>query len=603
MTFNLKSLVLLFAYRFTVGAVVLISAVLGSAYTYANELTLSVDRTEIEIGDTVRLRYAYNGDAKQQVPDFNAIKDHFSILSYFPSVSQRIENGDYSINTTWELVVEPKQKGKILIPPISFQGKTTDPVEITVSEASQNNIGNKDFLLETFVDKSSAYVQEQLIVTYRLYFATQIEVEPGDLQINDAIVTPQESTQYQRRIDGKLYRVVELPYTIFPQRSGTLVIPQTTWKIRIAVGGQRRSLFDTFGRYETKTLKSDEKVLRIKSIPDAFPANASWLPASTLSAKGTWSQDPNKLIPGEPVTRSITLSGKGIESAQLPAILDDTSNTNLKVYLEPAQFSDKVDAQGLSGSRTETGAYVLSSDTPSITPEIRIPWWNTTEDKLDYVVIPEKQLSVDVNWQATQTTIPTVTTTPNNVTATSDIEQADSSSTNINNTDAGNINEALVPNWLVVVLCFGNALLLISTVASLFYARALRRKLQRDDANQTSSSFDSSSTQKDISTKTIKRAIDQNQYDQLFELLTSLAIRQLKLNNFSELKALARQQNERKLEQQLAQIESLAYSRVHGASEVTVNADDLTKQLNRLWKVHIGSGKNNHRKKNTLAQF
>ena len=374
-----------------------------STSSAAQSFKAEIDRTVIELGDTVNVTYTYTGDANRTAPDFNVIRNNFDVLSYYPSYRKINTNGQVTELSIWELVLEPKQIGKILIPPIAFMNLNSAAIELTVEKPSQTVNTDQDIFLETIVDKSSAYVQEQITVTYRLYYSVQIEAEPEMPTINDAVIKQLETKQYQRRMNGKLYRVAEVPFVIFAQRSGTIVIPQTTWQIRVAKAGARASILGGFGRFELRKLRSQEKVLRVKPIPSGFPNDAAWLPARSLAANENWSSEElSKLVVGEPITRTIEIIGEGIESAQIPAVIDDESVQGLKTYLEPPQLKDAMNEFGVTGARVESAALVLAGHTPVKTREITIPWWNTETDALEKLVIPAQTLSAASTANAVQ---------------------------------------------------------------------------------------------------------------------------------------------------------------------------------------------------------
>lgn len=422
---------------------------IGSA-SHAQNLEASLDRNTIEFGDTLTFSVVYRGDAKQQSPDFSVLTNNFDILSYYPSFSEINNNGVVTLINSWELVLDPKIKGKLLIPPIAFMGEFTKAIELNVNEPSATPAAGKDIFLETIVDKSSAYVQEQIAVTFKLYFSVQIEAEPVPLEISDAVVKQLDTRQYQRRIDGKMYRVAEVPYIVFGQRSGAIVIPQTSWKIRVAVAGSRPSLFGNFGRYKLRQIESQEKVIRIKPIPDNYPAGAPWLPADALDVKETWSNsDLTQLSVGEPVTRTIEVKGRGVEAAQIPMLMSPPSTGSTKYYLEPAQLEDTLESYGIVGTRTESAAIVLSTEGETNTDEIRIHWWNTNTDSLETHVIPAKTLNAKAKPSAqVPVSLPEIDAVNRPA-----VENHLGSPTSAENTTKDN-------NWLVIVLASSNILLL-----------------------------------------------------------------------------------------------------------------------------------------------
>ena len=524
---------------------VLFLSLLASIASNAQSFQAKIDRTNIELGDTVNLSYTYNGEANRQSPDFALLKNNFDILSYYPSYSEINNNGKLTKLSTWELVLEPKTLGEVLIPPISFMGTSSKAIKLTVNKPSSNPTSGKEIFLETIVDKSTAYVQEQITVTYRLYYSLQIEAEPEAPAINDVVIQNLDPKQYQRRIDGKLYRVAEVPFVIFPQRSGTLVIPQTTWQIRVAKAGSRPSMFGSFGRYELRKLRSQEKVLRIKSIPDTFPKNATWLPAKSLTATQSWSEkDLAGLSVGEPITRTIKVEGQGIEAAQIPVFFEESADPGLKTYLEPAQLSDGKNEFGLVGSRTESAAIVLAEPGAFQLPSIEVPWWNTDADRLETLVIAESSLEASSSGESLASDI----TSTNPALLYNDNSFKEAAEIRGQQTQLGS-----GPSWVIYLLSATNIVLLLIIIFLL-----TRRKTS--SASKTKRREETIANPKAKLLTMLNKHIGDQNLDAAYETLQLIARDLFGLQGITELKYLAEKHGEQAISASLATLEGSLFS-------------------------------------------
>ena len=355
--------------------------------------TVQSERSEVALGDSFVITYTYRGQA-QGKPDFSAIESNFKILGFAPA-SRRYEiNGDVTILTQWQLRVEARQRGEFVIPPLQFQGEYSDALKISVKDAPAAPTGLDDVLLETFVDKSSAYVQEQIILTYRLYYTDRAEdLEFDELNIDNAVFSQLPSERYRRRVDGREYNVIEYRYAVLAQSSGAITIPARDWRIQILKA--RSQSFLSRGYYETRRLQSDEKNIEIKPVPDSFPSGADWLPARALTLSQSWSSALDTVVVGEPITRSVTITASGVEAAQLPSVLsEEPSSAQLKNYLEQPVLKDENDKFGLLSTRTESAAIVANVPGDIAVADIRIPWWNTETDALEYATIDASTLRV-----------------------------------------------------------------------------------------------------------------------------------------------------------------------------------------------------------------
>lgn len=377
-------------------------------------LTAKVDRQRISIEETFHLTVRYNGKTTEQ-PDFSLLQKNFSIRNQGTSSQTNIINGRTESTIEWNLLLEPRREGKLLIPSFQIGNAFSDAIEIEVTPPAPAPAGTlRDLFLETIIDKSSAYVQEQIKVTYRLYFSVGVEsldVDPFNLQ--DVTVEALPETIYQRNVSGKEYRVAEYSYAFFPQSSGQLKIPQLNWRVGVQLASNQRDFFGRpMSRTELKRLRSDEKILHIKPKPEAFPASAVWLPATSLKLSETWSSDEFRV--GEPVTRNLTTIAEGLRVEQLPSFLNsDSIGDKVKFYTDQPQAVDDKNAQGFVAKRVESAAVVISEPGEVDIPAIRVPWWDINEDKLRYAEIPARRVRVE-GTASSSTAVPSTNTVSDN---------------------------------------------------------------------------------------------------------------------------------------------------------------------------------------------
>jgi hypothetical protein len=163
--------------------------------------------------------------------------------------------------------------------------------------------------------------------------------------------------------------------------------------------------------------RSDALTLEVRPRPDKFPGT-TWLPARRVEISESWSTPPEQLRVGESATRRITITGEGLQGAQLPPSLFPTTQ-GLKYYPDQPVISDSELASGLVGSREDSAALVPTREGSWDIPEIRIPWWDTGQDKVRYAVLPARKVMVAPSLDAsvplklpTRTTGPSFDTTP-----------------------------------------------------------------------------------------------------------------------------------------------------------------------------------------------
>lgn len=374
-------------------ALLLLTLAIGSLNISANELTAEIDRNNISTDETLTLTIRYTGNRGDQI-DITELRNQFEIVSNYENNSYSIMNGRLSGFKEWTFVMRPLREGTLLIPSFRVGKSISDAIEVKVNKpVYQPSSTGQDVFIETIVDKSTAYVQEQIIVKYRLYYSVNIDLQHVDeLKLENTILEQLENTQYQTKLDNRMYNVVEFNYAVFPQASGTLTVPALNWNIRAA---RTRSNYNQgMGRYELKRLRTDEKPIVIKPQPASFPAGATWLPASELVLEESWSNNPATLTAGSPTTRSLTLKSKGLMAAQLPQIFTGNNDSAMSVYPEAPATNESKGTLGVTSQRSESLAIVMNQAGEQTIPAIRIPWWDTTENTLKYAETPERKITI-----------------------------------------------------------------------------------------------------------------------------------------------------------------------------------------------------------------
>jgi hypothetical protein len=208
--------------------------------------------------------------------------------------------------------------------------------------------------------------------------------------------------------------VTELRYVIYPQKSGTLSIPAVEFTAREVQAG-RTLLGSRLGR--RIRLSSEPLAVTVKSVPAAFPGDV-WLPARTLALTEDWSIDPEALSVGDSTTRTLTLIAEGLQGSQLPPLSSVQGALNipeLRFYPDQESIDQSEIARGLQGIRTQSEALVARADGNWTLPEIRIPWWNTQTDQLEYAVLEARDIAVqtaDVLDDETASSTPSDATLP-----------------------------------------------------------------------------------------------------------------------------------------------------------------------------------------------
>lgn len=202
-------------------------------------ITTEVDRTEVALGETLRLTIRSDAGEQPNDLDLSGIERDFEILQRSSSTSARLVGGQQSVTRTLELDLAPRRDGVMTIPPLVTGGKRTTPIAIKVSPEPIVAPGDELVLFDSAVDKTDVYVQAQLILTVTLQQAINLDNRTiTELDIPDIYVEPLEQKSFQRRIAGRLWQVTELRYALFPQKSGVFEIPALAFSGRELLPGR-----------------------------------------------------------------------------------------------------------------------------------------------------------------------------------------------------------------------------------------------------------------------------------------------------------------------------------------------------------------------------
>jgi hypothetical protein len=108
----------------------------------------------------------------------------------------------------------------------------------------------------------------------------------------------------------------------------------------------------------------------------------------------SWSQEPDQVQVGQPVTRTLALIADGLTSAQLPPLTGGPLPDGLKAYPDQPALQDQETADGITGSRQQKTALVASRPGDYTLPGIEIHWWSTETNRRETLSIPARRIQV-----------------------------------------------------------------------------------------------------------------------------------------------------------------------------------------------------------------
>ena len=368
----------------------------AQAQTQSQQLTVEPDRTRLYEGEVLTLTVKGSMEIDINLgnlfdfdmsnlpkPDIEKVEPDFEILAQNQQYSIRTVNNQMVGEITWTYQLAPKTTGKLTIPALTFKGAVSEPVTVEVVDGSPPDQAapGRDSFIELSADKDEVYVQEQLILTVRLFFRGNLI--RGELSepthphvIIESLGRQQEFSRYR---NGVRYRVVERRYALFPQRAGTLNLPPVRFE------GQAR---DASG--SLRFLRDSEELFEVpvKDVPPQF-SGKTWLPATGVALEESGLPPSLEVATGENITREIRLTAAGLPAEALPP-LPDAVPDGLRSYPEEPERQTETTPAGLTSSLNQSVALVPVEAGQMTLPAIRIHWWDTEADRERVAVIPEK---------------------------------------------------------------------------------------------------------------------------------------------------------------------------------------------------------------------
>ena len=364
------------------------------------QLTVSAKK-QVVVGERFQVVFEANAEGKNfQAPSFEGLS---VVGGPFTSTSSSFSmvNGSMShtVKVTYTFALQAYQEGTFRVGAASLTVKgnkiSSEPFEIKVlpDDGSHSNnsssgyaggssqggqqqssndpeVSGKDLFLRVIPSKKSAYVGEQVVLTYKLYTkvpvsSLSVEKMPSyagfwtkDVSDNNSGALRQ-SSEY---INGIEYTVAEIQkVVVVPQRSGKLSVDPMTIECIAQIrteSNNRRSNdpFDIFfndpffNRNITnvrKELSTQNFSLDVKNLPETDK------PASFAGAVGDYtfksSIDKTELKTNEAFTLTLSVSGTGnIELLQLP---EPVLPPDFEVYDPKVTTSANNGAQGFTGTK------------------------------------------------------------------------------------------------------------------------------------------------------------------------------------------------------------------------------------------------------------
>lgn len=172
------------------------------------------------------------------------------------------------------------------------------------------------------------------------------------IEVSGAItyVPPSQSVRLSETIDGESYTGQRYEWWVYPRRSGELTIPAIDLSIEQKVFGSDSDP-SLIGK-KSKELKLDV------TLPEGAGGKEELLVTSSLKTNQQWSGQPERLMVGDGVTRTITRTAAGVPSLMIPPLEFDDAD-GVRLYVKEPKTENRINRGELSSTRTDTVTYVF----------------------------------------------------------------------------------------------------------------------------------------------------------------------------------------------------------------------------------------------------
>lgn len=351
-----------------------------------------LDRDTMQSGETVTLNVETDESASE--PDFSALEADFDVIGRSSSSSVSIVNGRTTSTLLWAVGLRPRREGKLTIPALVVGSARTQPIPLTVGAAPAVSAATPgdDLFLEVTADPQIAYVQQQIRVTVKFFYAINLtDGAVEELALSDAVVQKLgQDRSYDAERSGRRYRVMERRYAVSAQKSGVLQLPAVHFRGRALSGNDPNALF--FGRGRAVSTRTEPVAIEIRPRP-ANSGTGPWLPAQSLVLQLDGGASTLQGRVGEPLTLTLTTVAQGLGFEQLPD-LELPAIDGAEVYPDKSLTRSRENAGWVVGERTRKFAIVPKRAGTLRVPAVSLAWWDTSADKAATAQTPEITIEV-----------------------------------------------------------------------------------------------------------------------------------------------------------------------------------------------------------------
>ena len=393
---------------------------LVSKSVWAQTFQATVNRNEVSQGETFLLTLETDDDKTKATPDLSVLDKDFNVYSVGNAYQSSYVNGVTTHSRQWQIVLMPKNHGRIEIPAIKLGKLSSQPIMLNVTSsqiAQSQNVDDSEkqdnlqkFAVDAEVDNKKPYVQQQINYTFKIYDSGGLYGDTPTIsdENNDWIVKSLGNPEISSKvINGRQLREIIFKYALFPQKSGVLKTPNFEFNGYYLTRSRRNNnafddifnsgffnmgFSDMFATRNPILLRPETISIDVKAIP-ASNGGYWWLPSSQVVLTSEWDDKTPVFRVGEAVGRTVYLKAFGVIETQIPD-LKFREVEGIKQYPDkPVAMSMENNGEIVSVKKFGN-VYIPETAGEVSIPEVSVDWFNIHTGQIEKAILPAQKITV-----------------------------------------------------------------------------------------------------------------------------------------------------------------------------------------------------------------
>ena len=347
---------------------------------------LSTDNPQIYVGDAIIIDIESTGLIEPL--DVEPLKNiaTFDRETYGTRIA--VVEGKVVENKTRRMEFTADKLGTLIFGPLTGMANNgevqSNSISISVSKVGDEQWSptDQDLAFEFTLNNRTPYIHQQIVadmvLRHRYPIADESIILPDFAQFDVVPVFEQ-----RRTLDSSAqgWRLISWRWLLYPKASGQLTLNGPEWSGLMVKSRTQRGNF----KLPSKAINLD--------VQATINQSDWWLPASSVKLEDSWSSPVIELSAGDEITRTVTVMTTGVLSQQIPDIKPLASRAISSVLINKQREQTLLN-DTITSKAEFTFRLTAQSPIPVFLDTIRVPWYNTIENKMSESIIPARRINV-----------------------------------------------------------------------------------------------------------------------------------------------------------------------------------------------------------------